>query len=190
MQTAFTECVEGKGGHHHPELIIVEVLDDNGKPVKAGIPGEVTITTLGIEGMPLLRYRTGDVAAYYNEPCGCKRNTLRLGPVVGRKQQMIKLKGTTIYPQGIFEIMHATEHILDYVIETFTGNLGTDELNLHVHVKDDNRLTVEKYLKSVFQSRLRVVPNISFSDQLELEKIQLSGQSRKIKKFIDNRQVY
>jgi phenylacetate-CoA ligase len=187
MQTAFTECQCGKGGHHHPELLIVEVLDENNKMVNAGVPGEVVITTLGVEGMPLLRYKTGDVAAYYNEPCACGRKTIRLGPIVGRKQQMIKLKGTTIYPQGIFEILNSTEHILDYVVEAFTGNLGTDELQLQLYVEDSNKSSAESYLKTIFQSRLRVVPMLSFCSQQEIEKIQLSGQSRKIKKFVDRR---
>jgi len=61
MGTAFTECSEGKGGHHHPELIIVEFLDDNNNPVPEGEAGEVTITSLGVEGMPLLRFKTGDI---------------------------------------------------------------------------------------------------------------------------------
>ena len=52
MSTAFTECNEGRGGHLHPDLIIVELLDDNDKLVGDGHPGEVTVTTLGVEGMP------------------------------------------------------------------------------------------------------------------------------------------
>jgi phenylacetate-CoA ligase len=187
MQTAFTECRACIGGHHHPELIIVEVINENNEQVAPGIPGEVTITTLGVEGMPLLRYKTGDIASYYDDPCICGRNTIRLGPIVGRKQQMIKLKGTTIYPQGIFEILNAAEHIRDYVVETFTGNLGTDELKLHLLTDDHHKIITEANLRSVFQSRLRVVPHISFSTHAEIEKVQLSGQSRKIKKFVDNR---
>jgi phenylacetate-CoA ligase len=187
MQTAFTECKCGNGGHHHPELLIVEVLDENKQLVGPGVPGEVVITTLGVEGMPLLRYKTGDIAAFYNEPCACGRKTIRLGPIVGRNQQMIKLKGTTIYPQGIFEILNSTEHIRDYVVETFTGELGTDELKLYVFVEEHHKEQADKHLKLIFQSRLRVVPHISFSTHQEIEKIQLSGQSRKIKKFIDSR---
>jgi phenylacetate-CoA ligase len=187
MQTAFTECKSGKGGHHHPELLIVEVLDENKQPVKPGVSGEIVITTLGVEGMPLLRYKTGDIAAFYDEPCTCGRKTIRLGPIVGRNQQMIKLKGTTIYPQGMFEILNSTEHVRDYVVETFTGELGTDELKLYVFVEDHKKAHVEKQLKSIFQSSLRVVPQIFFSSLQEIEKIQLSGQSRKIKKFVDNR---
>jgi phenylacetate-CoA ligase len=187
MQTAFTECKCGNGGHYHPELLIVEVLDDKNQPVSSGVPGEIVITTLGVEGMPLLRYKTGDVAAFYDEPCGCGRTTKRLGPIVGRKQQMIKLKGTTIYPQGIFEILNASAYVRDYVVEVFTGSLGTDELKLHLSADPDMQLHAEKDLKTNFQSRLRVVPAISFSSQQEIEKIQVSGASRKIKKFVDHR---
>jgi len=74
MGTSFTECGEGKGGHHHPELIIVEFLDDQDQPVKENEFGEVTVTTLGVEGMPLLRFKTGDVCQRFSEPCKCGKN--------------------------------------------------------------------------------------------------------------------
>src|SRR4029077_3419594 len=76
MQTAFTECSEGRGGHHQPELLIVELLDENNQQVKPGEPGEVTITTLGVEAMPLLRYKTGDICISFDQPCGCGRTSL------------------------------------------------------------------------------------------------------------------
>lgn len=189
MQTAFTECKQGIGGHHHPELLIVEVLDDHGKPVPAGAPGEVTITTLGVEGMPLLRYKTGDIAVAYTEPCACGRTTLRLGPVLGRKQQLIKLKGTTIYPPGIFELLNEMSSIRDYVVEASTGELGTDELKLHLLVSEEMKDDIKKRLSTIFQSRLRVVPEIYFATAPELEKLQFGKMDRKIRKFIDNRNV-
>ena len=65
MQTAFTECGEGHGGHLQPELMIVELLDENNRQVAPNLPGEVTITTLGVEGMPLLRYKTGDIFQWF-----------------------------------------------------------------------------------------------------------------------------
>lgn len=71
MQSSFTECPCHCGGHLPPDLIIVEFLDDEGRPVADGEPGEVTVTTLGVEGMPLLRFRTGDVCRHYSEPCRC-----------------------------------------------------------------------------------------------------------------------
>jgi len=103
MSTAFTECSEGVGGHSHPDLLILEVVDEEGKEVANGEMGEVVVTTLGVEGMPLLRYKTGDLCHVHHDKCLCGRTTTRLGPVVGRKQQMIKFKGTTIYPPAIFK---------------------------------------------------------------------------------------
>ena len=187
MQTAFTECVQGTGGHHHPELVIIELLDEQNKPVKHGTAGEVTITTLGVEGMPLLRFKTGDVATGYEEKCGCGRTTMRLGPVLGRKQQMIKLKGTTIYPPGVFEILNRISFVRDYVVEVNTGDLQTDELKLHIYVQEDARDTAMNELAMVFQSRLRVVPQVIFSSPEELEKLQFGKMDRKVRKFIDKR---
>lgn len=186
MQTAFTECGAGRGGHLHPELIHVELLDDAGNPVKEGEAGEVTITTLGIEGMPLLRYRTGDICHLHTEACSCGRNTPRLGPVIGRKQQMIKLKGTTLYPPAIFDIVQQVDHIHDYVVEAFTGKLGTDEVKLYISVIDGQQQNVERSLLSAFQSRLRVVPEIAFTSQKDIEALQQTG-GRKLKKFVDRR---
>jgi phenylacetate-CoA ligase len=189
MQTAFTECSKGQGGHLHPELIIAEILDDKGVPVSAGEAGEITITTLGVEGMPLLRYRTGDIAHLHEEPCACGRNTSRLGPIIGRKQQMIKLKGTTLYPPAIFDILQQVDNIHDYAVEATTGSLGTDEVKLHLHVLDGHGQSVQSSLQSAFQSRLRVVPEIAFVSLRDLETLQQAGASRKIKKFIDNRRA-
>jgi phenylacetate-CoA ligase len=183
MQTAFTECAEGRGGHIHPELIHLELLDEDGHDVNEG---EITITTLGIEGMPLLRYRTGDIARRHDENCSCGRNTMRIGPIIGRKQQMIKLKGTTIYPPGIFDILNQVDQLNDYVVEAYTGAFGTDEIKIFIAVSDDHKHT-EKVLQSTFQSRLRIVPEVIVSTPHEIESMQLSGGGRKIKKFVDHR---
>jgi phenylacetate-CoA ligase len=185
MQTAFTECVHGKGGHHHPELLIVELLDENNEPVSSGETGEVTITTLGVEGMPLLRYKTGDMVQCYDEPCACGRTTLRVGPVVGRKQQMIKLKGTTLYPPAIFEILNQVELISDYVVEAFANDLGLDELKVHMVATDKESAGV--LLRNIFQSRVRTVPELNFCSSREIEALQGIGQSRKVQRFIDRR---
>ena len=91
MGSTFSECEYGCGGHVHPELIIVEIIGEDNMPVADGDIGEVVITTLGVEGMPLLRFRTGDMCAKIVEPCRCGRNSYRLTPLVGRKNNMIKL---------------------------------------------------------------------------------------------------
>lgn len=186
MQTAFTECGAGKGGHHQPDLIILEVIDDHGQQLKAGQYGEVTITTLGVEGMPLLRYRTGDICCYYDEVCSCGRTSRRLSPVLGRKQQMIKYKGTTLYPPAIFDILNNIPFIKEYVVEVFTSDIGTDELMLHLNTPlpvDD----CEAKLKPMLQSKLRVVPLLHFLSAADMQQMQFPPNSRKQIKFVDNR---
>lgn len=187
MQTAFTECKYGAGGHHHPELLIVEILDEGGQPVRAGEAGEVTITTLGVEAMPLIRYKTGDVARAFSGKCKCGRTTLRLGPVLGRKQQMLKLKGTTIYPPAIFEVLNAQSDVLDYIVEAITGSLGTDELRIHVIVEPDRQASVSVQLQARFQSAIRVIPEVVFTDHVSLQRLNGSGTWRKVRRFIDSR---
>jgi phenylacetate-CoA ligase len=155
--------------------------------VKQGAAGEVTITTLGVEGMPLLRYKTGDICYAHDGVCACGRTTVRIGPVVGRKQQMIKYKGTTLYPPAVFDILHQFENIKDFVVEAFAGPLGTDEIKLHVCVADHDNERILKTLESAFQSRLRVIPEIVFSSQKEIDLMQQTGATRKVRKFIDNR---
>lgn len=187
MQSSFTECGQFRGGHLQPELIIVEFLDDNDNPVKDGEAGEVTITTLGVEGMPLLRFKTGDICYHYSEPCGCGRHTIRLSSVLGRKGQMIKYKGTTLYPPALFDILDNIPQVKNYVVEVYTNDLGTDEILIRIgceEVKDD---TFEKEIKDLFRSRVRVAPGISFESPDYIAKIQMPPMSRKTVKFIDLR---
>jgi phenylacetate-CoA ligase len=186
MQTAFTECGQGRGGHLQPELLIVELLDEFNNPVTPGQPGEVTITTLGIEAMPLLRYKTGDICSYVDEPCACGRNTLRLSPVFGRKKQMIKFKGTTLYPPALFDLLNEMEDITDFVAEVYSNEVGLDEVLLYLHAANDSAETDRK-IRAYLQARLRVSPHVLYLSSEEIRKMQFNESSRKPIKFIDRR---
>ena len=187
MGTSFTECFEGTGGHHHPELIIVEFLDDNNNPVGQGELGEVTITTLGVEGMPLLRFKTGDVCHHFTAPCPCGRNTMRLGPVVGRKNQMIKYKGTTLFPPALYDILDNIDYVSNYIVEVYTNQIGTDEILIHLSGKGIGE-EKEKDIKDHFRAKLRVAPLITFASENTIQTMQFPELSRKPVKFIDNRE--
>ena len=186
MQTAFTECHEGHGGHLQPELLIVELLDENNQPVAPQIPGEVTITTLGVEGMPLLRYKTGDICMYDDGLCACGRTSLRLSPVIGRKKQMIKFKGTTLYPPAIFDLLNEMEDILDFIVEVSSNEIGLDEVVLHL-LPASNSEACDRRIRANLQARLRVSPSIVYVDTDTLHKMQSSESGRKTVKFIDRR---
>ena len=186
MQTAFTECGHGKGGHNQPELLIVELLDENDQPVAAGEPGEVTITTLGVEGMPLLRYKTGDICLAFDGPCACGRSTRRLSPVIGRKKQMIKFKGTTLFLPALADLLNGMEEIRDFVTEVYSNEIGTDEILLYLlplNTSEESDRAIRAYL----QARLRVSPHIKYVTAEEMQAMQLPEFNRKPVKFIDKR---
>lgn len=183
MGSAFTECGYGMGGHSHPELLILEVVDDNGEQVRDGELGEVVVTTLAVEGMPLIRYRTGDLCHVYYNKCLCGRATTRLGPVMGRKQQMIKFKGTTLFPQTIFNVLHKMPLIELYQIEVARDEFNNDSVTvlLNSALKSDE---FEHNLLSLFKSILRVTPHIAFITEQELHSRVFKTDKRKPEKIV------
>ncbi|MDJ1485778.1 AMP-binding protein [Cytophagaceae bacterium YF14B1] len=186
MATAFTECHAGKGGHHLPELVFAEVVDEQGQPVPSGTSGELVITTLGIEGMPLLRFKTGDICQYHLSPCECGRTTLRLGPLQGRKNQMIKYKGTTLYPPALTELLHELDYISAYYSEVVTDEMGLDCIKIYVAGNEKDADLISR-IKEHFQARIRVTPDIFVITAQEINAIKMSFNFRKPVDFIDRR---
>ena len=186
MSTAFTECEFQAGGHHHPELIITEILDDSGNPVAEGESGELTITTLGVEAMPLLRFKTGDIVQAHEEPCPCGRNTMRLGPVIGRKQQMIKYKGTTLYPPAMHDILNDFSGIQCYQIVIHSSDIGLDEIIIKLSSEQADEEFVGA-VKDHFRAKLRVSPKIELVDFDVLSKEVFHPNSRKPITLVDLR---
>jgi phenylacetate-CoA ligase len=182
MQTAFTECEHQNGNHLRPELLIAEILDDEGNQLPPKTLGDLTITTLDVEGMPLLRYRTGDVCMYYNEPCACGRNSIRLSPIVGRKNQMIKYKGTTLFPAAIFDALSALKEVSDYVIQVSKNEIGNDDLLIHL-VLNSNQENIISKIAEALQAKLRVTPALNLSSQQHLQSLRPT-ESRKLVKII------
>lgn len=188
MQTAFTECEAGRGGHHQPDLVIVELLNEQDMPVIPGEAGEVTITTLGVEGMPLLRYKTGDLCIAHEEICSCGRHSMRLSPVIGRKKQMIKFKGTTLFAPALFDLLAGMEDISDFVAEVYSNEIGTDEVLLHLlplKYSEESDHRIRAYL----QAKLRVTPQIRYENAETIQQLQFPGAGRKPVKFIDKRNL-
>ncbi len=187
MGATFAECEYGCGGHVHPELIIVEIIGDDDLPVADGEYGEIVVTTLGVEGMPLLRFRTGDIAAKRTEQCRCGRWSYRLTPLVGRKNNMIKLKGTTLYPPAVNDVLDNADYVENYVVIVHDSDAGTDEVVVKVGLKAVPDFDVVKDLKDRFRSRIRVAPIVEVHPVEEIHQINFPAKSRKPVKFIDLR---
>jgi phenylacetate-CoA ligase len=101
------ECREVRDGLHiNEDHFLAEVVDpDSGAPLAPGAPGELVFTTLTKEALPMLRYRTGDIAALIDEPCACGRPLRRMTPVRGRRDDMLIVRGVNLYPSAV-------EHVL------------------------------------------------------------------------------
>lgn len=101
------ECVEaGHGLHVHEDHFLVETIDPGtGEPVGDGRPGELVFTTLTKEALPLLRYRTGDIAALSRTPCRCGRTLVRMSKVLGRRDDMLVVRGVNVYPSEVEQVL-------------------------------------------------------------------------------------
>lgn len=111
---------------------------------------------------------------------------MRLGPVLGRKQQMIKYKGTTLYPPALYDILDNMEHVVNYYVEVYTNAIGTDEIMIHIGSKQVSEL-FEKQIKDHFRAKLRVAPQIIFEPIDYIEKTLNPEAGRKAARFIDKR---
>ena len=187
MATTFAECEYGCGGHHHPELIICELIDDSGNIVPEGETGELTVTTLGVEGMPLLRFRTGDLAHFHTEPCKCGRTTMRISPIIGRLNHMIKYKGTTLYPPAIFDVLDNISYVENYLIEVSGNECGNDDVLVKVGLREYGGYDIVKDLKDRFRARIRVAPEVEICSVDEIRAVTMPDISRKPIKFFDKR---
>ena len=185
MATSFTDCGSGLGGHLHPDLIAVEIVAENGDAVPDGVLGEVVATPLGITGMPLLRFRTGDIASLHREPCPCGRNAPRLGPIVGRKSQMLKFRGTTVYPPAIASVLQGIPAVRGYYLEVESEFALSDRIRVVVGSADPE-LSAAQVAESI-AAAIRVRPEVVVVPPEEVHRVTLQDDKRKPVTFFDRR---
>ena len=135
--------------------------------------------------MPLVRYKTGDISFLINKPCKCGRFTPRLGPVLGRKKQMLKIKGTTLYPQSIYSVLDEIEEILDYYIIVTCKDRLSDNVTIYAAIDDKN--CSPKIIEKKLGARLRVKPDVVITDEKTVKKHITRTGSRKVVRLIDRR---
>lgn len=185
-QVSFCECEFHQGLHSHPDLVIVEIVDDNGKPQGDNAIGELVITPLQLQGMPLIRYKTGDITFKISEPCACGRNSVRIGPILGRKHQKLKVAGVTLYPKTIENTILDIKDITNYQIEAYTGNDQTDHIVLRVGTYRNDE-SFKSFLVDALRAKAKVTPEIEIESPEDIEKRLFEGGSRKAITFKDRR---
>jgi phenylacetate-coenzyme A ligase PaaK-like adenylate-forming protein len=114
-----SECRAAASGLHvNEDQFLVEVIDPvSGEPVPDGTPGELVFTTVTKEALPLLRYRTGDIAALRRGTCRCGRTLARMSKVAGRKDDMLVIRGVNVYPSEVERVLLADKALApDYLL--------------------------------------------------------------------------
>nr|WP_330406160.1 phenylacetate--CoA ligase [Acetatifactor muris] len=130
-----TDCQFHKGLHVHEDYFLPEIVDrETFKPVEDGVTGELVISTLAKEGIPLIRYRTKDLTSIDHTPCECGRTTARIARFTGRSDDMLIIRGVNVFPSQIeaalLEMGGTTPHYL--MIVDRVNNLDTLEVRVEV----------------------------------------------------------
>ena len=178
MGAAFSECTAQNGCHLNDDLLFLEVIKEDGTEAAHEETGEIVVSTLGVTGSPLLRYRTGDIAKVYRTQCSCGRSTPRLGPILGRKNQMIKFKGTTLYPKALFDLLDLYREISCYKVVVSKDQLNNDEITILLEDKIANSEVFASILEEC-QSKLRVIPKFDF---LEINTLRAQVYKKNLRK--------
>lgn len=142
------ECLERNGLHINEDHFIVEVIDpDTGEPLPPGEVGELVVSTLTKEAVPLLRYRTRDLSVLEMAPCRCGRTNARMEKVRGRTDDMLIIKGVNVFPSQIEDILLQVEHTEPhYQIIVFKDG-ALDALEVQVEVTEEMFTDEMKMLK-------------------------------------------
>ena len=143
------------------------------------------VTALSVEGMPLLRFKTGDISFLIDTPCGCGRFSPRLGPILGRKKQMIKYRGTTLYPHAIYAVLDDIPEVSEYYVTVTSSFDLSDSVKVYASV-NNNSYSAGKIMNNL-QAHLRVMPEVVITDEENIREKIYSGNSRKIIRFFDMR---
>ena len=181
MATACTEN-EPFAGHVVPhDLMHIEVVDDEGRPVPEGEAGEVVATPFRVEAMPLLRFRTGDVCAWRQVTDSSGQQAMLIGPVLGRKEQRMKVKGTTLWPQQVIDALNAEADLEGFAVVRERDELGGDALRVLAAAP----APVLHDLGDRLADRLRVRPVVEAISRSELDKLIHDPRQRKPMIVID-----
>ncbi len=132
------ECEEQDGSHICEDHFFPEVVDpETLEPLPYGKPGELVFTTLTKEGMPLLRYRTRDLCALYNDPCPCGRTAVRMGRILGRSDDMLIIRGINVFPSQVESVILSMPECAPHFLLIVDRVDNLDTLTVQVEVRQD-----------------------------------------------------
>lgn len=187
------ECQEQNGLHIWEDHFFVEILDKNEEPCAPGEPGELVLTSLTKEAMPLIRYHTGDVTYILDEKCSCGRTVRKLHRFLGRADDMLIVRGINVFPSQIEDVLVSMPEVGNYFqVVVDRPKHGLDELTIQVELKDEaftGELADLSRIQRKVEERLKSVLNVRSKIEL-VEKGRIPRTAGKSKKVVDLRDVY
>jgi len=187
------ECQEQDGLHIWEDHFLVEVLDKNEEPCAPGEPGELVLTSLTKEAMPLIRYHTGDVTYIVDEKCSCGRTARKLHRFLGRADDMLIVRGINVFPSQIEDVLMSMPEIGNYFqVVVDRPKHGLDELTIQVEMKDEaftGEIQDLSRIQRNVESKLKSVLNVRSNIEL-VEKGSIPRTQGKSKKVVDLRDTY
>lgn len=172
------------GMHYWDDFVYIEIVDPKtGDPVPDGEIGEIVITTLRKQGAPLIRYRTHDLSRKLTGECKCGSKYPRIDTILGRTDDMVKVKGVNIFPSQVDELLKIVEGASSEFQIMIDHINGKDLLTLFVEVEEGaNKYAVESQLMSEFKSRIGMTPIVKPVDLGDLPR-----SEKKSTRVFDNR---
>ena len=150
------ECIEGRAGSHiWEDHFYPEVVDANtGEPLLDGQEGVLIFTHLTREAMPLLRYWTGDITYLTHEPCVCGRTHVRMGPIRGRADDMLIIRGVNLYPTQVEEVLKSIPEVVPHyqIVVTREGTLDDAEVKVEVAEDVFREITQEAWSEDILEA--------------------------------------
>ena len=186
------ECAQQTGMHVWADLTLAEVVDpDTGERLGPGERGELVITMLQKEAVPIIRYRTGDMTSLETEKCGCGRHHPRLGRITGRVDDMLIIRGINVFPSQIEYVLMSNPELGNEFQIVVERRGALDEMLIRVELKpesfQDNVAQLE-CLKAKIHERLKNVLSISAAVELA-EPGTLPRFEGKAKRVVDKRKI-
>jgi phenylacetate-CoA ligase len=185
------ECLALKGMHINEDHFIPEIINpETGEVLPEGSVGELVITTISKEALPIIRYRTSDITSLNYDKCDCGRTTVRMAKITGRSNDMLIIGGVNVFPSQIEEVLFNIDGIgPHYQIKVFKQGY-LDRIEVDVELIDANYLDSFAKLESLNQTikhKLRTVLGIDSKVNL-MQPRTLQRFEGKAKRVIDMRE--
>lgn len=179
------ECLEHCGMHINEDYFLPEIIDsETGEVLPAGEKGELVITCIKKEGLPLIRYRTKDVTRLFYEPCACGRTTCRMENLSGRSDDMLKIRGVNVFPGQIEEVVLSVEELGPHYEIIVEREGYTDKLTVRVELnKETDSFAELQRIEAVTRNKLKVVLGLDAKIRLESPNTlqRFEGKAKRIK---------